>query len=131
MSQNSVRLIALSVALAVVALTPAADRPKVKALILDGQNNHNWKSTTPLLKKYLDETGLFDVEVVTSPPERQDLSKFRPGFASHQVVVSNYNGATWPAETRNDLTEFVRGGGGFVAVHAADNAFPDWPEYNE
>src|SRR5262249_15901790 len=25
----------------------------------------------------------------------------------------------------------VRGGGGFVSVHAADNAFPQWREYNE
>ena len=25
----------------------------------------------------------------------------------------------------------MRGGGGFVAVHAADNSFPKWPEYNE
>jgi type 1 glutamine amidotransferase len=131
MFNTSVRLLALIAALVFGALTPAADRPKLKALIIDGQNNHNWKSTTPLLKKYLDETGLFDVEVVTSPPERQDLSKFRPQFAAHQVVVSNYNGATWPAETRNDLSEFVRGGGGFVVVHAADNAFADWPEYNE
>src|SRR5438445_2009768 len=130
MQQNFVRLIALSVALAVVALTPAADRPRLKAVIIDGQNNHNWKSTTPLLKQYLDETGLFTVTVATSPAGK-DLKDFRPKFSDHQVVVSNYNGVAWPAETRSDLAEFVRGGGGFVAVHAADNAFPDWPEYNE
>ena len=31
----------------------------MKALIIDGQNNHDWKTTTPLLKQYLEETGLF------------------------------------------------------------------------
>src|SRR5262245_4293540 len=130
MAHNSIRAWALAVALAFVAVTAAADRPKLKALIIDGQNNHNWKSTTPLLKQYLEDSGLFTVSVATSPPGKE-LKDFRPKFADHQVVVSNYNGVAWPAEARSDLTEFVRGGGGFVAVHAADNAFPDWPEYNE
>src|SRR5438270_13488644 len=97
MTQNFVRLVVLTVAPAVVALTPAADRPRLKALIIDGQNNHNWKSTTPLLKQYLEETGLFAVRVVTSPPDKE-LKDFRPKFADHQVVVSNYNGVAWPAQ---------------------------------
>jgi type 1 glutamine amidotransferase len=130
MPRNFVCFVAATAALAIAALAPAADRPKLKALIIDGQNNHNWKSTTPLLKQYLDETGLFTVTVATSPAGKE-LKDFRPKFADHQVVVSNYNGVAWLAETRSDLAEFVRGGGGFVAVHAADNAFPDWPEYNE
>ena len=44
----------------------AAD-PQLKALIIDGQNNHNWKKTTPFMKKILEETGLFTVDVSTSP----------------------------------------------------------------
>ena len=46
------------------------------------------------------------------------------------MVVSNYNGKRWPAETESDFAAYVTGGGGFVAVHAANNAFPDWPEFN-
>src|SRR5262245_23836014 len=130
MPHHIVRLFTLTAALAIVAVTAAADRPKLKALIIDGQNHHHRKDTAPLLRQYLEETGLFTVSVSTSPPGKE-LKDFRPRFADHQVVVSNYNGVAWPAEARNDLTEFVRGGGGFVAVHAADNAFPDWPEYNE
>ena len=30
-----------------------------QALIVDGQNGHDWKGTTPVLKKLLEETGLF------------------------------------------------------------------------
>src|SRR5262249_11060297 len=59
------------------------------------------------------------------------LSVFRPKFAGYDVVVSNYNGPAWPKDTRRDFVEFVKGGNGFVSVHAANNAFPDWPEYNE
>ena len=32
----------------------------IRALIIDGQNNHDWKSTTPALKQIL-EAGAFDI----------------------------------------------------------------------
>ena len=31
----------------------------IRTLIIDGQNNHDWKHTTPVLKKILEDTGLF------------------------------------------------------------------------
>src|SRR5439155_24658782 len=37
----------------------------------------------------------------------------------------------WPAGTRKAFQDFVAGGGGFVSLHATDNAFPNWPEFNE
>ena len=46
----------------------------LKALIVDGQNNHDWKSTTPLLKNVLEQTGIFEVDVATSPGKGQDMS---------------------------------------------------------
>ena len=103
----------------------------MKALIVDGQNNHDWKASTPHLKQILEETGLFTVDVVTTPPKGGDMNMFRPKFSDYAVVVSNYNGEEWPEETKNAFTGFVRGGGGFVVIHAADNAFPGWKEYNE
>ncbi len=111
----------------VLALTTLAAEP-MKALIIDGQNNHNWKATTPILKQILEETKLFTVDVATSPPK--DTAGFAPKFSDYAVVVSNYNGAEWPQETKNAFVEYVAKGGGFVSVHAADNAFPKWPEYN-
>ena len=70
--------------------TQAAE--KIKVLIVDGQNNHNWRSTTPVMKKTLESAGLFTVDVSTSPGGR-DLSKWNPEFSKYGVVVSNYNGA--------------------------------------
>jgi type 1 glutamine amidotransferase len=58
------------------------------------------------------------------------MSGFRPKFAEYDVIVSNYNGDRWAKETEKDFEKFVAGGGGFVSVHAADNAFTEWPEYN-
>ncbi len=37
----------------------------------------------------------------------------------------------WPASLKTSFEDFVKGGGGLVAVHAADNAFPGWPAFNE
>ena len=107
----------------------AAD--KLKTLIVDGQNNHNWPATTPLLKQALEESGLFTVDVATSPAGGKDLSGFAPKFSDYQVVVSNYNGDLWSEATRQALVDYVRGGGGLVVVHAANNSFPQWPEYND
>jgi uncharacterized protein len=114
----------------------AADAPKSKpkeklrALIIDGQNNHEWKTTTPLLRKALESSGRFTVDIATAPPAKESMSDFHPHFAGYQVVVSNYNGARWPKATEKDFERYVAGGGGFVVVHAANNSFPDWPEYN-
>jgi uncharacterized protein len=158
---NMIRLLSAAVALALVGPLTAAD--PIKVLIVDGQNNHNWRATTPILKKILEDAKLFSVDVTTAPDKPQppkappaqttsDVAKkysealaafkdadakykttfaaFRPKFKDYAVVVSNYNGELWPAETRSDFAEFVSHGGGFVAVHAANNSFPEWPEYN-
>jgi len=103
----------------------------IKALIVDGQNNHDWKKTTPVLKAALESCGLFTVEVATSPAKGQKMDDFKPEFASYGVVISNYNGEEWSAATKKALEEYVSNGGGFVSVHAADNSFPKWAEYNK
>lgn len=115
-----------------VASSPAAEPPH-RALIVDGQNNHGcWPKTTPMMRKYLEDTGLFRVDVVTHAPKGEDPS-FQPAFADYDVVVSNFGhgAAEWPAATKAAFEAYVRDGGGFVAVHAADNSFPKWPAYNE
>jgi type 1 glutamine amidotransferase len=110
-----------------VAVTSASAEP-LKVLIVDGQNNHNWKATTPVLKQILEETRMFTVDVATAPAK--DTAGFAPKFSDYNVVVSNYNGAEWPEQTKSAFVEYVAKGGGFVAVHAANNSFPKWPEYN-
>ena len=106
----------------------------LRVLIVDGQNNHDWQHTTPILQKMLEGTGLFTVEVATAPPKGADFSGFHPDFAKYQVVVSNYSdfggGTVWPEDVQQAFEKYVREGGGFVSYHAADNAFPNWHAYN-
>ncbi len=141
---------------------------KFKVLIIDGQNNHQWKTTTPLLKTILENAGIFSVDVSTTPPGLPKVpplpknatpeqtaahteaikkahdseaahqaesaalwAKWRPHFSDYDVLVSNYNGEDWPEEVRAAFVAYVKNGGGFVSYHAADNSFPNWPEYNE
>jgi uncharacterized protein len=86
-----------------------------------------------VLKRELDETGLFAVDVVTAPPAGADFSSFTPAFNRYQAVVLNYDAPDerWPASLKTSFDAFVKGGGGLVVVHAADNAFPGWPAFNE
>jgi type 1 glutamine amidotransferase len=110
--------------------TRAQSDQKLKALIVDGQNNHsNWPNTTRMMKKYLEDTGRFTVDVATTADKGTDPN-YKPEFQKYNVVVSNYNGAAWPEATQSAFNEYVKGGGGFVCIHAADNAFPEWPAYN-
>ena len=108
----------------------------IRVMILDGESGgtyHNWKAVTPALKMQLDETGLFQVDVVTAPPADGDFSIFKPEFDQDRVVVLNYDApdARWSSEVKARFEQYVSDGGGLVIVHAADNAFPDWPAFNE
>ena len=106
----------------------------LRVLIIDGQNNHKWESTTPVMLDAFESSGRYTVDVSTSPGKKgtnEEWDKWRPDFSKYDVVVSNYNGQMWPGEVRTAFVNFVKSGGGFVVVHAADNAFAMWPEYNE
>jgi len=103
----------------------------IKTLVVTGQNNHNWKVSHIAIKQILENSGLFTVDYAISPEKGQDMSGFVLDFSPYQLVVLDYNGDTWPEETNKRFLSFVENGGGVVVYHAADNAFPDWREYNE
>jgi len=122
-------------------VSPGSD--KIKVLIVDGVNNHDWEDTTIATKATLERTGRFTVDTCTSPTRKapQEAWKaWRPKFFDYQVVVGNFNDdcekdggcePLWSSETRADFEKFVSEGGGFVPIHAADNAFANWAAYNE
>ena len=110
---------------------PALADPPHNALIVTGQNNHDWKMSVPILKQTLEDTGLFTVDIATSPAAGEDMSGFRPDFAAYDLLVLDYNGDSWCEAAKAAFLDYVRTGGGVVIYHAADNAFPDWPEFNE
>lgn len=102
-----------------------------KVLIVTGQNYHDWKMTSAVLKQILEDTGLFRADIAVSPPAKSDMSGFRPDFPAYKLVVLDYSGDPWPPPTQKAFIDYVKGGGGVVVYHSANNTFPDWPEYNE
>jgi uncharacterized protein len=125
-------MLRLAVFLVVTAsFVPAQAAEKLKLLIIDGQNNHAWAKTTPVMQKWLTESGRFTVDVATSPAKGGDMSKFAPDFKAYDVVLSNYNGEEWSAATKQAFIDYVKGGGGVAIIHAANNSFGNWAEYNK
>lgn len=111
-------------ALPLISQTTATDRISlfkkgaIRVLILSGQNNHDWRSTTPFLNKMLLNTGRFDVRVNEEPAGMTSET-----LAAYDVVVLDYNGPRWGQTAENALAEFVRSGKGLVGVHGANWAF--------
>jgi len=110
---------------------------KIRVVIIDGQNNHNWRATTPVLKKVLEDSGRFTVDVSSNlrkgdkPGEIKETVAFPPDLGKYDVLLSNYNGAPWPKEFEKDLDGRLKEGKiGLVIIHAANNSFGGWKEYN-
>ncbi|WP_047546577.1 ThuA domain-containing protein [Psychroserpens sp. Hel_I_66] len=141
--------------------------PKLKVLIIDGQNNHYiWPKTSMIMGSYLEQTGLFDVKtthmdtiwlgikynpnrsgtltkyihefpldsskhVISAQPTKN--SNFNIDFSNYDLIVSNLGlmVADWPDRTKRNFEKYINEGGGLVVVHAANNSWGNWEEYNK
>lgn len=111
-----------------------------KVLIVDGINNHDWQTATRAITEILTMTGKFTVDVSTTPPRGAPATAWdtwNPDFSSYEAVINNFNGGDspdgiqWPLRVESALEQYVRGGGGLVVYHAANNAFLPWKAYND
>ena len=102
-------------------------RGQIRVLIVDGINNHDWAAATAGIGSILDEVGGFNIDVSTLTPEK--LRQWKHNFFKYQVVVNNFNGGhldngiRWPESVEKQMEAYVKGGGGLVIYHAANNAF--------
>ncbi len=151
--------------------TKPSETPKVKklkALIIDGENNHGiWPKSTFMMKDFLEETDLFEVDIarkkynwvgphhnvtdLDSIEQLLDLyplndgvnritvdstkfdSDFNPDFSKYDVVINNlgWKSSEWPEATKSSFINYMKNGGGLVTIHAANNAWGNWDEYNK
>jgi len=115
----------------------ASESRAIRVLILDGYSNHDWKLTTALIRGILEPTKLFEVTVSTAPPTASapGWDTWRPAFAKYDVVIQTCNdlngGPAWPPEVQSSFEAYVAHGGGVYVWHSGNNAFPDWPAYNQ
>ena len=115
----------------------AATDSMVRVLIVDGVSNHDWKLTTALIRGILEPTGNYAVTVSTTPSTKDsaEWDTWRPRFTDFDVVIQTYNdlggGPKWPKAVQDEFEAFVRDGGGVYVWHGGNNAFSDWPAYND
>lgn len=119
----------LSVAI-ILSLLSCSNKP-IKALIVSGQNNHNWKVSHQALKQILDNSGKFTTDISLTPPAGGNMNEFNPQFDKYDVVILDYNGDRWSEKTDSAFLRYVDKGKGVIIYHAADNAFATWEEYNK
>jgi type 1 glutamine amidotransferase len=118
----------IPVVLAAVACFPQSPIP---TLLVSGANNHEWQWTSPQIAAALEETGRFVVTTTTEPAK--DLADVAVAHATGKLrlIVLDYNGDRWGEAAEKAFVQAVRAGCGVVVVHAANNAFPGWTEYEQ
>ena len=108
------------------AALPNAYAQTTDVLLLTGANNHDWEYTSAFMANVLRESGRFDVTVATDP-----AAALTGDLSGVDVFLLDYNGPRWGSDAETAFLEAVRGGTGVVVVHAANNAFPGWTEYEQ
>ena len=124
-----------SVLFALSALSAGAQQQaqpaRIQTLIITGQNRHDWRSVTPLLRKALEDTGRFEVRVV---------EEFRGAgpetLAPYELVVLNYENKNqdalrWGERAERALEDFVRAGKALVIYHFTIAGFIGWTEFEK
>jgi len=99
---------------------------RIKTLLLSGANNHDWKRSSPFLRDVLERSGKFAVTMAEDPSSALGDAK---ALGKVELIFSDYNGPAWSDAAKANFVEAVRSGTGLVILHAADNAFPGWVEY--
>ncbi|MDR0543492.1 MAG: ThuA domain-containing protein, partial [Dysgonamonadaceae bacterium] len=118
--------------LAALLFTSGAQAQKIKTMIVTGQDgSHWWKGGSEAIEMILENSGLFTVDILTTPATADSMDFYRPDFKKYDLVVINYGGATWSEPARKDFEQFVSGGGGAVVVHSSIVPMDDWTEYNK
>lgn len=110
----------------------AAPPKTVRVLLIGGQNNHDWAKSTPFMAGLLAQPLHFSVAVSNTPPAgapAEAWDNWNPSFAAFDCVVLDYNGQMWPERVQSNFVAYVANGGGAVVIHAANNAFTGWKEY--
>ncbi|MEI7658954.1 MAG: family 16 glycoside hydrolase [Phycisphaerae bacterium] len=102
----------------------------IKALLITGHNNHNWKYTSRVHAETLEATGRFEVTITDDPAATLADAA---AVSAYQVFVLDYNdmqaSKRWGESADRNFEAAVKGGTGVVAIHSANNAFKGWAEY--
>jgi type 1 glutamine amidotransferase len=103
-------------------------RDMIKTLLITGANNHDWKRSAPFCTNLLEATGLFDVDITEDPSE---FLKDADRLKRYGLFLLDYNGPDWSGEAKANFIAAVENGTGLASIHASNNAFIGWSEFEE
>lgn len=104
----------------------------IKTMIVTGQDgSHFWRGSSDAIKRILENSGRFQVDVAVTPDWHENIADFNPDFKKYDLVLINYGGKTWAEPTRKAFEKYVAAGGGVVIVHSSVVPMADWKAYNE
>lgn len=108
-----------------------AKQERIRLMLLTGESSiyHDWQKSSPVIERILEDAGIFSVDRVVLPAQGEPIDAFAPNWSDYDAIVMDYDAAAWPDELRSSFDEYMLKGGGLVLIHAADNAFPDWPAF--
>jgi type 1 glutamine amidotransferase len=110
----------------------APGQTKIRTLLITCEGGSHWLTGgSDAIRQILENSDLFTTDLVVAPSQDDDLASFSPDFGKYDLVVMNYDGKTWPEQTRNNFEQFVSNGGGLAIVHSSVIPMSDWPPYNE
>jgi uncharacterized protein len=101
---------------------------KIPTLLLTGANNHDWSRSAPFCEDLLEQSGRFAVTLTESP---HALLADGAALRKYRLFFLDYNGPQWDQPERANFETCISEGAGLVVLHAADNAFPGWVEYEK
>jgi type 1 glutamine amidotransferase len=119
-------------ALLLMAAATTATEP-LRVLILSGANNHDWKSTTPVLRQLVETCPRFKVIDVIEDPSQvtAELLNRCDVIASNWSAYPEMAGHQWGEKAERDFVDWVKAGHGFVVFHAASATSQDWPAFQQ
>jgi|GEM_PF-225390 len=119
-----------------IPVPPPPDTGRLQVLIITGRSSfeHDWRGTTNMLRRMLEDSGRFEVHVIED---------FRGAsaqtLAPYDVVLLNYLGRwnysdpveqRWGEPAESALFDYVRRGKGVVVYHSSFvMGAPSWPEF--
>jgi type 1 glutamine amidotransferase len=133
--QRLLRVLAL-VAMAAAILCMGAKAPQkpaqIKVLLITGDDvsAHPWREISETTREILAGSGKFDVKVSEDPLILESAAALK----NYDVIVFTIYAqklGDLPAQTRENLLNYVKGGKGFFVQHLATASFPKWEEFGK
>ncbi len=119
-----------SAALMTACVAQAADAPKIKVLLITGDDVgvHKWQEMSQATKDVLVASGKFDVKVCEDAGILDSASSLK---RYDIVFLTSFNASTPTISdaAKENLITFVKSGKGFAVSHLASASYKEWDEF--